>query len=295
MRFRPFLDSSLAWVRSRRSRPLASLALGLTLLAFLPGRAAGVYPWLERYDPQQSVEARISPPSGFTRVEVRPGSFGEWLRGLPLKPGRPPVHLFDGRLKVNQEAHFAVLDMDVGPNDLQQCADAVMRLRAEYLFAAGRKQDIAFRFTNDDRVDFLRWSEGWRPAVHGERVSWTRSAAPSAAYSSLRSYLQKVFEYAGSASLSRELLRVAEVERIEPGDVFIHGGFPGHAVIVLDVAEREGGKRFLLAQSYMPAQEMHVLRNPAGDPADPWFDTKFGDRLETPEWTFAQGELKRFE
>ena len=57
------------------------------------------------------------------------------------------------------------------------------------------------------------------------------------------------------------MLKVS-IENIEIGDVFIQGGFPGHAIIVVDLAENEVGEKcFLVAQSYMPAQEIHVLKN----------------------------------
>ena len=52
------------------------------------------YPWGPATD--QPLERRIPPPPGFTRVKAE--GFGAWLRGLPLKPGRPEVKLFDGRL-----------------------------------------------------------------------------------------------------------------------------------------------------------------------------------------------------
>jgi hypothetical protein len=67
-------------------------------------------------------------------------------------------------------------------------------------------------------------------------------------------------------------------------------------VLVLDVAaERGSGRRvFLLAQSYMPAQDIHVLRNPRDATLSPWFPADFGDTLETPEWTFRALDLRRF-
>ena len=55
-----------------------------------------------------------------------------------------------------------------------------------------------------------------------------------------------VFMYAGTASLSRELPTVLYTS-LQPGDVFIKGGSPGHAVIVMDVAihPNTGKKVFL--------------------------------------------------
>jgi hypothetical protein len=268
-------------------------APALALLALAPAAAAGSYPWLPAADPAQALAARIPAPAGYERPPAAPGSFGEWLRGLPLKPGRPPVLLFDGRPKGRQDVHHAVVDMDVGARDLQQCADAVIRLRAEYLFWRGEPQAIAFDFTSGDRAAYARWRAGERPAVRGRRVSWSAAAAPDASHAGFRRYLDVVFTYAGSKSLQRELAPAPGPPAI--GDVFIQGGFPGHAVIVVDVARGTGGagSAFLLAQSYMPAQEVHVLRNPAG-PLDPWFPADFGERLVTPEWTFNRGDLRRW-
>ena len=77
------------------------------------------------------------------------------------------------------------------------------------------------------------------------------------------------------------------------GDVFILGGSPGHAVIVVDMVEdMRGGKKFLIAQSYMPAQEMHVLRNFNEPEISPWYTLKPGEILSTPEWTFSPDQLK---
>jgi Domain of unknown function (4846) len=250
------------------------------------------YLWAGIGPDDQSVEARFAPPAGYRRRDVAPNSFGSWLRGLPLKPGRPPVHLFDGRLKSNHSVHLAVVDIDVGPQDLQQCADAVMRLRGEYLYSAGRTGDVAFHFTSGDLARFDDWAEGQRPRVAGSAVHWSRTGARDRSYRSFRGFMETVFRYAGSKSLADELAPVS-VRDIRPGDVFVQGGFPGHAVLVVDVAERHDGRRvFVLAQSYMPAQEIHILKNPGT--GDAWFAVAPGQRLETPEWSFPPDSSRMF-
>lgn len=253
------------------------------------------YPWMAARDRDNALANRVRVPEGYARMAVQAGSFGEWLRFLPLKPGRPPVLLYNGQMKGNQQAHVAVVKLDVGMRDLQQCADAVMRLRGEYLYSRQRYAQIHFNFTNGARADFSRWAAGYRPLFRGNSVQWTRAARANSSHVNFRAYMDTVFTYAGTASLSKEL-HPAPVREMRIGDVFIHGGSPGHAVIVVDMAvNRANGKRlFLLAQSYMPAQEMHLLRNPLDERSSPWYALDFGDILETPEYTFTADELKRF-
>ena len=255
---------------------------------------ASEYSWLGSFDVADRLDRRIAPPPGFERDPVAPASFAAWLRGLPLKPGRPPVRLFDGRLKGNQEAHHSVLDIDVGSRDLQQCADAVMRLRAEYLYSAGAADRVRFDVTTGEPASLAGWFAGDRPVVRRGALSWARTARPGTSYASARAFLDVVFTYAGSASLARQLRPVTAPRDLQAGDVFIKGGFPGHAVLVVDVARAGERRAFLLAQSYMPAQEIHVLRNPGAAGGGPWYDLDFGDSLVTPEWTFGPGALRRF-
>lgn len=102
--------------------------------------------------------------------------------------------------------------------------------------------------------------------------------------------------YAGTHSLSRELKAVNNPKEMQIGDVFIQGGFPGHAVVVVDMARDQAGNTvFLLAQSYMPAQNIHILRNPNAPEDTPWYDVEFGETLRTPEWTFLHTDLKRYQ
>ncbi|MBA1334916.1 MAG: hypothetical protein HPY66_0537 [Firmicutes bacterium] len=241
-----------------------------------------------------TVETRIIVPKGFERVAVEEGSFGEYLRNLPLKPHGSKVLYFDGRVKHN-DVYEAVVDMDVGDRDLQQCADAVMRLRAEYLYKRQRYDEIHFNFTNGFRADYSKWMQGNRIAINGNSTSWVQRAERSNTYSDFRSYLNIVFAYAGTLSLEKELKPI-EPEQLMIGDVIIQGGSPGHAVIVVDMAEdKDTGKRvFMLAQSYMPAQEIHILKNPVNKEISPWYELDFADKLYTPEWTFTRDSFRRF-
>jgi len=253
------------------------------------------FPWLSSGRNHEALERRIPPPAGFQRLKCADRSFAAWLRALPVKPGRPEVRLYDGRRQANQHAHYAVLDIDVGTRDLQQCADAVIRLRAEYLRSIACDDSIQFHFTSGDLVPWLKWRTGQRPVFVGNRMSWRGGGPPDLSYRGFRKYLDHVFVFAGSASLARELVGVADPAQPVPGDVYVQGGSPGHAVLVTDVCVNNAGERlFLLAQSYMPAQEIHILCNPAL-PGSPWYAARSRGRLATPEWAFDHRDLRRFE
>ncbi len=83
---------------------------------------------------------------------------------------------------------------------------------------------------------------------------------------------------------------------MKPSDIVIQGGTPGHDIIVMDMAidNKTNKKLFLLAQSYMPAQEIQILTNPKEESISPWYSLDFHDYLVTPEWSFTKTELKRF-
>jgi Domain of unknown function (4846) len=79
-------------------------------------------------NPYPSINA-IPLPEGYKRVKTDSHSFAAWLEKVQLKENKT-VYLFNGDEKINQQAQFAVLDISVSNKNLQQCADAVMRLRA---------------------------------------------------------------------------------------------------------------------------------------------------------------------
>jgi hypothetical protein len=243
-----------------------------------------------------NVMGRFNTPEGYLRLKKGNETFAAYLRNLPLRANGKKVALFNGSLKGNQNAQAAVIKMDVGTQDLQQCADAVMRLRAEYLYKQKKYDELHFNFTNGFNAKYTKWVQGYCPTVKGNSVKWKRNVKCNSSYVSFRSYMNWVFMYAGTASLEKEL-KSKELENIQAGDVFIKGGHPGHAVIVVDVAvDEEGDKIFMLAQSYMPAQEIHILKNPSNKTISPWYKVSdIEDTIETPEWTFYSNQLRTFE
>ena len=109
------------------------------------------------------------------------------------------------------------------------------------------------------------------------------------------SYLENVFGWCGTASLEKQLKPVSELIQIQPGDVFIKGGFPGHAMIVIDVAQNKNGqKAFMLAQSYMPAQDIHIVKNFGDATLSPWNEITESDEIVTPQWIFTKQSLRKW-
>ena len=81
-------------------------------------------------------------------------------------------------------------------------------------------------------------------------------------YQNFREYLEVIFRYAGTISLDRESVSVSQNSQIKTGDFIIKPGSPGHSVIVAGVARSNSGKKlYLLAESFMPAQDIHILKN----------------------------------
>jgi len=242
----------------------------------------------------KTIAARFNTPITFNRIESDLSSFEFYLQNLPLKNHGTLVHHYDGTTKENYNVYEAVVDLEIGKRDLHQCADAIMRLRAEFLWNQKRYDEIHFNFTNGFRVDYSEWMKGRRVVIKGNKTYWNNRYSPSNSYQDFWKYLELIFSYAGTLSLSKELKPVSLTE-LKIGDVFIKGGSPGHAVIVVDVAvNAEGEKLFLLAQSYMPAQDLQILKNP-NNSASPWYSVRECENwLETPEWGFKSSSLTRF-
>lgn len=234
----------------------------------------------------QTVKTRFKVPAGYSTIETSPGSFAAWLQNRTLKPAGAHTLTYNGSIARTDPYTAAVLDMDLGQQNLQQCADAVIRLRAEYLYSKKDYKAITFNFTSGFKCDFVHFAEGYR---YDQSGVWKKQAKKDYSYNSFMKYMNLVFSYAGTLSLEKELQKVNNANDLNIGDVFIRGGSPGHCFIVMNVAVNKAHqKRFLLAQSFMPAQNIQIVQNNS-----PWFSLNAPAQIPYGELINAT-YLKRF-
>ena len=194
----------------------------------------------------------ITPPMGFQRVEVEPGSFGAYLREFHLQGRGSHMKYYDGTLAYGQYFGYAVLDLPM-ISENEQCCDAVQRMRGEYLFSKGRYSDIHYE-------SFQNGTMKYRGGANHE---------------ALHKYLRKVYGASNTSTLRHELTKKPFAE-IAPGDVLVYEAdrnHPvGHAVLVVDVAvnPKNGRKAIVVAQSSMPALSMHIVRDILHPVRSPW-------------------------
>src|SRR5262249_14480099 len=169
----------------------------------------------------RTIADAFPPPHGFIRLPATPGSFADWLRHLPLESEHATLALYDGRPVVDHGEAAAVVDIDVGTADLQQCADAVMRLRAEYLYAHRLPGLIGFDLFDGQRYRFLTYAEGTTPIVAGATVAWQSGRPQDTTHASLRRWLDIVYGFASTRSLARELRPAGRFADAALGDVLL--------------------------------------------------------------------------
>ncbi|PQA95588.1 hypothetical protein B0A69_04205 [Chryseobacterium shigense] len=221
---------------------------------------------------KNTIRERFSAPEGYTWAESQPGSFGYFIENFKLKPYGTPILKYDGTPIATQDVHEAVFDIDTGNKDLQQCADAAIRLRAEYLYKAKKFDEIRFHFTSGDLVSWNDYKNGIRAFVNGNSVSFRKTADFDDSYPNFRKYLDLIFNYAGTISLNKETKPVAATSDLKTGDILITPGSPGHIVFISGVCQnKEGEKLFLLSQGFTPAQSIHMLSNPFDKNISSWY------------------------
>ncbi|MEO6599257.1 MAG: DUF4846 domain-containing protein [Polyangiaceae bacterium] len=245
-----------------------------------------------------SLEARFATPPGYARVAVTPGSFAEWLRGLPLAAVGTPVLSHTGdTVFAGDDAYVAsVVAIDVGAGDLQQSADAVLRLHGEWLWASDQQSAISYKSTTKLDMPFSRWAKGQRLLAAGPNMGWVVTGKPKdPTYNDFRQYIDAVMLWSNNVSLAMRATRVEEPAQLSAGDFFLQTRGKGHAILVLDVAQKPTGERVaLLGQSLQsPAQSIHVMRL---GPATAWFSMRPPNPVLTPRADeFLWTDLMRLE
>lgn len=218
---------------------------------------------------------RFSVPKGFQREAYTKNEFGYFLQYLQLKDFGTLAKYYDGKEKPVNNVYNAVVDLPIGTKDLHQCADATMRLRADFLYQQKRYDEISFNFLSDGKP---RKYTDYAKGNYSKETYWK--------------YLEYVFSYANTASLKNQL-KTIDYNEVKIGDILLQQGKPyGHAVMVVDLAKNEQGEKLvLLAQSYMPAQEIQILNNPMDKKSNPWYIIQKGN-IKTPEWNFTSDDWK---
>lgn len=243
-----------------------------------------------------TLKDRISVPDGYDLIIEKPGSFGAFIQNFKLKPFDSPILKYDGTKIATQNLHVAVLDIDTGNKDLQQCADAIIRLRAEYLFATKNFDEIKFHFTSGDLMRWNDYKNGTRAFVNGNKVSFKNVEKPDASYTNFRNYLDLIFTYAGTISLAAETKAVLKTSDLKTGDILINAGSPGHAVFIAGVAKNENNKKlFLLGEGFTPAQSIHILKNPYNQDLSPWYELNVDNsETSTARYHFKPSNFRTF-
>ncbi len=202
---------------------------------------------------------------------------------------------YDGTPYVYQQGHVGFLDLSVPSNSLQQCADALMRLRADYLWEQNRKNDIGFNFTSGHYCSWKKYAEGYRPKINGNKVSFHKTALASNSKDNFYKYLNLIYTYAGTQSLFSELSSIDIILDLKIGDMLIKPGFPGHVVMIAAIVTDDTGERlFALSQGSTTVQSVHLLKNPKNSSMSPWFQLEMGASLQIPTYYFVEARFMRF-
>lgn len=245
---------------------------------------------------KNTIKDRFSAPQGYEWVDEKQDSFGYFIENFKLKPYGSQILRYDGVPISTQHLHEAVFDIDTGNKDLQQCADAVIRLRAEYLYKIKKSDDIKFHFTSGDLLSWNDYKNGTRAFVNGNSVSFRKTVGFDDSYGNFRNYLDLIFNYAGTISLNKETQPVTKNSDLKTGDILITPGSPGHVVFIAGVCANTKGERlFLLGEGFTPAQSIHVLSNPFCKNISPWYNIDVSaQETQTARYIFKPTNFRSF-
>ena len=237
-----------------------------------------------------TLQTRILPPEGYTRVPADKGSFAEYLREYPLYPDGTALPVFDGRTKESPYT-AAIFDITVGDEGYQQCADSIIRLYSDYCYENENFDDISFQLSNGKVCDYNRWRKGRRVLALADFSCEFPAALPDDSEQQYRNYLKLVMRYAGTLSLLDES-EVISPDEMRTGDIICN---KTHVVMVIDTAvNKKGEKCYLLGQSFIPAVCFHAVNNIEGD--SPWFTEEYlkQENFKVGGFSFKREDIRRW-
>ena len=241
-----------------------------------------------------TIQSRVNIPHGYKRVAYPEGSFENYLRNYKLKPFGSKIINYDDSEYFWQGGHVGILEVPVPKNGLQQCADALIRIRSEYLWDTNRKDEIGFNFTSGHYCSWTSYANGYRPKINGSRVSFHKTASVDHSKSNFYKYLNLIYTYSGTLSLYHELESV-KAKDLKIGDMLIKGGSPGHIVMLCDeVVNDKGETLFLLFQGNTPAQSVHLVKNLEDHTISPWYQLEDDAIIPVSNYTFGSAKFVRF-
>jgi len=214
----------------------------------------------------QTIESYFEIPKDYKRIIK--SDYHDWIITRDIKVNIKAKTYDNYEVYGLNKTYIAVFDYNIGTRDLHQCADAVMYNNARYFFETKQYEKISYTFSHNARV----YSYTKEFNVFNEKT--------------FKKYITMVWGYCGTWSLQEYDTVEIDIKEMQVGDMFLIGGFPGHAMSVVDMIENNSGKKkFMLAQSFMPAQEQHILLNVN----DVWFNS-----VNEIPWSFTTNNLRRF-
>ena len=126
-----------------------------------------------------TLETRIPTPKGYTREQ---SDFAHFLQTYPLKENGSPILLYNGKKKWDQSAQIAVFKLPIENENLQQCADSVMRVYAEYYLHTKQYDKIQFHLSDGFLLSYIKWREGYRVVIKNDHASYVKSASYDDSY-----------------------------------------------------------------------------------------------------------------
>jgi len=223
------------------------------------------YPWLKHSRAGQPsvhtpLQNRFATPKDYTRIAVKPGSIGQWLRMLPLTADGTAVQDANGKTALVTSAGHAAAVIDIDMH-AEESADALLRLHAEWRFSQGDSGRISYLSNSGRPLPFSRWLSGGRIVMKKRGWDWSPSASPVSqqTYGDLRNFLDAAYQWVDPRALAIQG-RALGSDDVEPGDYFVHAGKDPTLVIVLDVAKNASGDpALLLGHVAAPHQNLYVM------------------------------------